>query len=255
MYAGHPHDMRKLKKLSKKYKFIIIEDASHALGAKYFNHPVGNCKYSDITVFSMHPVKTITSGEGGVVTTNNKKYFQKMKVLTVHGITKDKKDFKFKRYNATHYEQHFLGYNYKLSDIQSALGNSQLQKINFFIKQRRRIKSFYNKNLIKLPLILPTEKKNISSSWHLYPVLLDKKKTKKNRDELLKHLRRHNILANVHYIPIHYHPYYKNMGFKKNQFQNSVYFYNNEISLPIYVSLKNSELNYIVKIIKIFFKK
>lgn len=255
LYAGHPHEMYKLKKLSNLYKFKIIEDASHALGAKYKGEYVGNCKYSDISIFSTHPVKMITTGEGGIATTNNKNYLIKMDMLRSHGITRNKNFFKIKKRSITHYEQQLLGYNYRLNDLQSALGISQLKKLNFFIKERVKIKNFYEKNLKKFPLILPKEKKNYNSSWHLYPVLLDKKKTKKKKNEFLKYLRDNNILVNSHYIPIHTHPYYKNMGFKYNDFKNSLFFYNYEISLPIYVGLSKLELNYIIKKIGDFINK
>lgn len=254
LFAGHPHDMLKLKKLSKKYNFKILEDASHAIGAKYFGNKVGNCKYSDITVFSMHPVKMITTGEGGLATTNNQKYYNSMKMLRSHGITREKKNFINNKYNNTHYEQHILGFNYRLSDIQSSLGITQLKKINFFLNQRRIIKNYYNLKLKNFPLILPLEKKNIRSSWHLYPVLIDKKYTKKTKDNFIEYLRKNNIFVNTHYIPIPSHPYYKKLGFKEKNFENSVFFYNHEVSLPIYVGLSKTDLKYIISKIAIFFQ-
>ena len=254
LFSGHPHDMSKLKKLSKEYNFRILEDASHALGAKYFGNKVGSCKYSDITVFSTHPVKMITTGEGGVATTNNQKYYKIMKMLRSHGITREKKDFVNKKYSSTHYEQHMLGFNYRLSDIQAALGVTQLKKINYFLKQRRIIKDFYDEKLKKFPFILPSEKKYITSSWHLYPVLLDTKYTTKTNDDLIKYLRKNNIFVNTHYIPIPCHPYYKKLGFREKNFQNSVFFYKHEISLPIYVGLSKTDLKYIISKLANFFK-
>ena len=254
LFSGHPYDMFRLKSLSKKYKFKILEDASHAIGAKYFNNKVGNCKYSDITVFSMHPVKIITTGEGGIATTNNKKYSDKMKLLRSHGITRDIKNFKKNKFNVTHYEQHILGYNYRLSDIQASLGISQLKKINFFLKERRKIKNFYDRKLKQFPFILPKENKNMKSSWHIYPVLIDKNKTKKKKDDLLKYLRKKKVYVNTHYIPIPSQPFYKNLGFKEKNFKNSLDFYNREISLPIYVGLSINELKSILLNLKNFFK-
>ncbi len=254
LYAGNPHDMYKLKKLSKKFNFKIVEDASHALGAKYFGNKVGSCKYSDITVFSMHPVKMITTAEGGIATTNNKEYFKKMNLFRSHGITRNKKEFYKKKFNETHYEQHFLGFNYRLNDIQSSLGISQLKKIKFFLKERRSIKNFYDKELINCPLILPKEKKNIQSSWHIYPVLIDKEKTNKKKDDLLKYLRKNNILVNTHYIPIPSQPFYKKLGFKDRNYKKSIYFYEQEISLPIYVGLSKKNLTNIISKIYSFFK-
>ena len=254
-YSGHSIEMKKLKTLSNIYKFKIIEDASHSLGATYLGKKVGGCQYSDITVFSFHPVKMITTGEGGIATTNNKSLSEKMKVFRSHGIIREKKFFKNKNNNITHYEQHELGFNYRLNDIQASLGISQLKKINLFLRERRKIKKYYDKYLKLHPLILPCEKKYAKSSWHLYPVLIDNKKSNKNKNEFLEYLRKHNIFLNTHYIPIHTHPYYEKIGFKKTDFKNSVFFYNNAISLPIYVGLNIKDLKYIISIIFKFFKK
>ena len=254
-YSGHSIDMKKLKSLSNIYKFKILEDASHSLGGAYLGKRIGGCKYSDITVFSFHPVKMITTGEGGIATSNNKSLSDKMKIFRSHGIIRDKKFFKSKNNNPTHYEQHELGFNYRLTDIQASLGISQLKRINLFLRERRKIKKYYDKNLKSYPLILPCENKYAKSSWHLYTVLIDNKKTIKNKNQFLEYLRKHNIFLNTHYIPIHTHPYYANMGFKKTDFKNSVFFYNNAISLPIYVGLSIKDLKYIISIIFEFFKK
>tara|TARA_Y100001970_G_scaffold147495_1_gene181098 strand:+ start:338 stop:1519 length:1182 start_codon:yes stop_codon:yes gene_type:complete len=254
IFGGHPHDLKKLYELSRKYKFKIVEDASHALGAEYFGKKIGNCKYSHITVFSLHPVKMITTGEGGIATTNNRNYYDRMNLFKSHGITRDKKNFSFYNKESTYYEQHELGFNYRLTDIQCALGISQLKKISKFINSRIKIKNFYDKKLKKFPLILPKQKKNIKSSWHLYPVLINNNYTKKKKFQLLNYMRKNKIFVNTHYIPIHTQPYYKNLGFKKKDFKNSVYFYENELSLPIYPGLKKSDLKYIVKVIDNFFK-
>ena len=254
LFGGHPHDMKKLNELSKKYKFKIIEDASHALGAEYSGNKIGNCKYSHITIFSLHPVKMITTGEGGIATTNNKNYYDRMNLFKSHGITKNKKNFKFSNKESTYYEQHELGFNYRLTDFQCALGISQLKKINKFISSRVKIKKFYDKELKKFPLILPKQKKNVKSSWHLYPILINNNKTSKKKFQLLNYMRKNNIYVNTHYIPIHTQPYYRSLGFKKKDFKNSVYFYESELSLPIYPSLKRSDLRYIIKVIDKFFK-
>ena len=254
-YSGHSVEMKKLKALSNIYKFKIIEDASHSLGATYLGKKVGGCQYSDITVFSFHPVKMITTGEGGVATTNNQTLSKKMKLFRSHGIIREKRLFKNKNKNITHYEQHELGFNYRLNDIQASLGISQLKKINFFLTERKKIKKYYEKNLKNNPLILPCEAKYAKSSWHLYPVLIDKKKTNKTKVQFLNFLRKNNIFVNTHYIPIHCHPYYAKMGFKKNNFENSVFFYENAISLPIYVGLNSKNLTYIISKIYEFFKK
>ena len=255
MYAGHPHNLKELYKLSKKFNFKIIEDASHALGAEYFGKPIGNCMYSDICVFRFHPVKIITTGEGGIATTNNKNYCDKMNLFKSHGITRDKKNFIFLNREITYYEQHELGFNYRLTDIQSALGISQLKKIKKFLTARLKIKNFYDKELKKFPFILPKQNKNVKSTWHLYPVLINTDLTNKKKYQLLNFMRKNKIYVNSHYIPIHLQPYYKNLGFKKKDFINSVNFYENEISLPIFPGLKKSELKYIIQIIDKFFKK
>ena len=247
--------MKQLKTLSNIYKFKILEDASHSLGGTYLGKRIGGCQYSDITVFSFHPVKMITTGEGGIATSNNKSLSDKMKIFRSHGIIRDKKLFKSKNNNPTHYEQHELGFNYRLTDIQASLGISQLKRINLFLRERRKIKKYYDKYLKSYPLILPCENNYAKSSWHLYPVLIDNKKTIKNKNEFLEYLRKHNIILNTHYIPIHTHPYYAKMGFKKTDFKNSVFFYDNAISLPIYVGLNIKDLKYIISIIFEFFKK
>tara|TARA_B100000965_G_scaffold280439_1_gene238296 strand:- start:13895 stop:15076 length:1182 start_codon:yes stop_codon:yes gene_type:complete len=254
LFGGHPHDMKRLKELSNKFKFKIIEDASHAFGAEYFGNKIGNCKYSDITIFSLHPVKIFTTGEGGIATTNNKNYYERMNLFKSHGITRDKNKFKFNNKESTYYEQHELGFNYRLTDIQCALGISQLKKIKKFINSRIKIKKFYDKELKKFPFILPNQKKGIKSSWHLYPVMINKNKTNKKKFQLLNYMRKKNIYVNTHYIPIHIQPYYRKLGFKKNDFKNSIYFYEKELSLPIYPSLKKTDLRYIIKVIDKFFK-
>ena len=163
--------------------------------------------------------------------------------------------FKNKNNNITHYEQHELGFNYRLNDIQAALGISQLKKINIFLKERRKIQKYYNNQLKLDSLILPTEEKYAKSSWHLYPVLIDKTKTDKSKDQLIKFLRKNNIFINTHYIPIHTQPYYKKMGFKKLDFNNSVFFYKYAVSLPIYVGLNYKDLTFIKSKIFEFFGK
>jgi len=253
-FAGEPCELKKIKILGNKYKFKIIEDSSHALGAKYINNKIGNCKFSDISVFSFHPVKTITTLEGGMAVTNNKSLFKKMEMLRTHGITREKKFLKFKSKNKWFYEQQYLGFNYRMNEIEAGLGINQLKRINKFYKQRLFIKNYYDENLKNLPLSLPKLDNKNTSSLHLYVVLIDKKFSSKVRNKFIIYLRNKNIIANVHYIPIHLQPYFRNLGFKKGMFPSTENYYDRAVSLPIYPLLKKKETKHIVESIKFFFK-
>ena len=252
-FAGQPCQLDKIKSLSKKYKFKILEDSSHALGAYYKKQILGNCYYSDISVFSFHPVKIITTLEGGMVVTNNTKIAKKLIMLRNHGIVRDKNSLIKKKITNWYYEQHMLGYNYRMNDVQAALGISQLKKIDFFYKKRLFVKNFYDKNLKNLPLEIPQINKLAKSSLHLYVVLLNRELAKKTRDKLINFLRRKKIETNVHYIPIYSQPYYKKLGFKKKNFPNAEDYFQRAISLPIHPMLNQKNLEYIVKQIKNFF--
>ncbi len=248
-FAGLPCEMKKIFELSKKYKFKIIEDASHALGAKYNSEDIGNCKYSDIAVFSFHPIKMITTIEGGVATTNNQKYADQMSKLRTHGIVKEKFKMKRKKEGNWYYEQNDLGLNYRMNDVQAALGLSQLKKLNMFLKKRREIAKLYIKKFKKLPVNFQLENLKLKSSYHLF--VIEIQKGKKLKKKIFDILRRNNILVNVHYIPIHLQPYYmKNFGFKKGQFKLAENYYDRAISLPIYYSLSNSRVQRIINLIK-----
>jgi len=247
-YAGQSCDMKEIKKLSKKYKFKIIEDASHAFGGKYLNNPVGNCKYSDITVFSFHPVKIITTFEGGVATTNDKEIYKKLLMLRSHGINREFKKNKLEKLRSF-YKQELLGFNYRMNDVQASIGISQLKKINFFLKKREEIKKIYENQFKNTNLGLQIINKDCRSTNHLYVIAVPKIENL-NRDKLLEALKKKNIGAVIHYIPIHYHPYYKKLGFKKGKFPNSEKHYSEAISLPIHPSLRISQVQFIAKFIK-----
>ena len=252
--GGLPADPIKLKKLSKKYKFKIIEDASHSFGAKYYLNRVGCSKWSDITVFSFHPVKIITTGEGGCCTTNQKKYYDKIKILRNNGIVKEKNDFKFKNLGPWYYEQHSIGYNFRMSDIQSALGLSQINNIKNFLKRRNKIAKFYYSNLKNLPINFQEIKKNFYSSYHLFIIKLHI--THKNTHKFFfNYLRSKKLDVNLHYLPIHLHPFYRKLGFKKKQFPVSEGYSESAISIPIYPNLKKKDQIKVINIIKSFFKK
>lgn len=245
-YSGHPVDLKSLYEIAKKYDLMIIEDACHALGAKYRGTTIGDCTYSDMTVFSFHPVKSITTGEGGAVTTNNKELFNRLVLFRQHGITKKENSFINPADGPWYHEMQLLGYNYRLTDIQSALGISQLKKLDRFIKRRREIVALYRELLDKKPYFkIPIEKDYAYSSWHLYPVKLDDDLVPYKK-EIFEKLREANIFLQVHYIPVYMHPYYISIGYKRGIAPLSEEFYKKEVSFPIYYSLSNDEIRYFV---------
>tara|TARA_B100000780_G_C21093995_1_gene441070 strand:+ start:520 stop:1695 length:1176 start_codon:yes stop_codon:yes gene_type:complete len=253
-FAGFPCELKEIFKLSKIYDFKIIEDASHAIGSKYLGSCIGNCQYSDVTVFSFHPVKIITSGEGGMCLTNNKKLKDRMLLLRSHGITKENNRFKKKFLNQPwYYEQQTLGYNYRMSDIHAALGISQLKKLDFFIKQRNIIADNYYKILNDLPIVLPQKINRCLSSFHLFVIRINFLKTKKTYKDLFNYLRKSNLWVNLHYLPIYSHPYYKNK-FKKIKYKNMENYYKSAISIPIYPGLTFKNQMYIKRKLEFFFK-
>jgi UDP-4-amino-4,6-dideoxy-N-acetyl-beta-L-altrosamine transaminase len=245
-FAGLPCDMKKIYNLKKKYKFKIIEDASHALGAKYYNSKIGNCNYSDLCVFSFHPVKPITTIEGGIITTNSKKISNDLKIFREHGITRLFK----KTLRPKYYEQVKLGYNYRMNDVQAALGIEQLKKLDKYNTIRRKLFKRYEKFLTN-KIIKPKFFNNYLSSHHLYVILLKFNKIKL-RDKLIEHLIKNKIGCNIHYMPIYKHPFYKKKSYKT--LINSEIYYKNCISIPLHQSLKIKEQDYIINIINNYFK-
>ena len=252
-YAGQSCEMKKIYELSKEYGFKIIEDASHAIGGNYMGHPVGSCKYSDVTVFSFHPVKIITTGEGGACMTNNSFVAEKIRRFASHGITKNQKFFTEHNEGDWYYEQQSIGLNYRMTDIAASLGITQLEKISEFINKRHAISQKYNATLKNLPITLPFQSDNCFSSLHLYPIQINSNKTDKSREYVFKELRKAKIGVNVHYIPVHLHPFYKKKGFKYGDYQNAESFYEKEISLPIFSKLTDENQEYVIeKLIEIF---
>lgn len=250
--AGYPADMSKIFSLSKKYKFKIIEDASHALGAEFKGSKVGSCKYSDISVFSFHPVKMITTGEGGALTFNKKMYCNFIELGRSHGITRNKKLFhnqllkKFSYY----YEQLDIGYNFRLTDIQAALGVSQLKKLDKFVKKRNSLAKKYIKSFKNLPIdFQKIDNKNISS-YHLFLIFL---KDRSTRDRLFCFLKSKNINVNVHYLPIHEQPFYKKLK-KFNNLDRACDLSSRVISLPLYPKLLLKDQLLVINLIKGFFQ-
>lgn len=251
-FAGQSCEMQEIKKLSNIYKFKILEDASHALGAKYKNSYVGNCKFSDATVFSFHAVKIVTTGEGGMIMTNNKKLSEEIKMLRTHGITRNKKYMKKKNNMLWYYEQKFLGFNYRMTEIQAALGISQLKRLKKFINKRNLIAKLYISKLSHLPIILPKKKSNSISSYHLFVIKLKSKLIKVSRDQLYKKLKNVGINTNLHYIPVYLHPYYKKFNFKNKNFPNMEDYYKNAISIPMYYSLSKKNQLFVINHLKYF---
>ncbi len=247
-FAGQPTYQEAIWKLSKKYGFKIIEDASHSLGAERNKIKVGSCKWSHITVFSFHPVKIITSGEGGIATTNDKKLFSKLMLFRNHGIERSSRNMlsKNKFEGDWYFEQQFLGYNYRMTDILAALGNNQLKSVDKFVKKRNLIANLYRKKLSGLPLKIQKINNNNLSSYHLFPIVIDLKEREKCRKTLFEVLRKNKIIVNVHYIPIYRHPFYKkNYNFNKKDFPNTEKYYSGALSLPVYYDLNQKNINYI----------
>ena len=244
--AGSSCDMKKIYELSLEYEFKIIEDASHAIGGRYQDCRVGSCKYSDITIFSFHPVKIITTGEGGAATTNNKKIADKMIQLRSHGITKDKSQFISKSSPPWHYEQHCLGFNYRMNDIQAALGITQLSKVDKFIRKRHKLKEEYLKNISNEEIKFLEIPKDVYSSLHLLIIRI-KNISENKHVEFFQNLRKCGIGVQLHYRPVHLHPYYRNLGFKKNDFPAAEEYANTAFSIPLFPNLKQEELIYVVK--------
>ena len=249
--GGNPCKMKEIYHLSRKYKFKVVEDASHALGSFYNNYPIGNCKYSEATIFSFHPVKTITSAEGGAVLTNNNRLREKISILREHGITKDPKKFKTKKPGNWFYEQQYLGFNYRLSDVHAALGLSQINNINKFIKKRNKIAEKYEKELASENIGIQKIENNSYSSRHLFIIRINKKIHKK----FFNFMRNKGYYVNIHYIPIYRHPFYKKiLKIKKSNFPNSENYYSEAISIPIFYNLGKKQQLKIINNIKKFLK-
>ncbi len=253
-FAGQPTEQKKIWELSKKFKFKILEDASHSIGATHKKEKTGSCKWSDITVFSFHPVKIITTGEGGMALTNNMNIYNKMKIFRTNGISQKKFIFKKNKNKPWYYEHQNVGFNYRMNDISAALGISQLKRIKKFIKKRNLIVNKYKEYLKNYPVKFQKIEKYNYSSYHLLPIQFDLNKTKVNYISIFKKFRLKNYFVNLHYMPLHLSPYFKKKGFKKGNFKNSENYANTAISIPIYYDLKNSQIMKISNFIKTFFK-
>lgn len=246
-FAGQSCEMRDIYALSIEYGFKIIEDAAHAIGGQYLGKPIGGCQYSDITVFSFHPVKIITTAEGGVATTNSQQLADKMALLRSHGVTRD--EYLIDRCDGPwYYQQVDLGFNYRMTELQAALGLSQFERLDEFVAKRHELAKKYDKDLACLSIIQPYQSKNTYSSYHLYPVCLNV--ADKDRKAVFEALRQAKIGVNVHYIPIHTQPYYQNLGFRVGDFPVSESYYECVISIPLHHSMTDDEQDKVVEALR-----
>lgn len=252
-FAGYPIDMERLRDIADKYNLWIIEDSSHAPGGFFKNtfsdkQYCGNGNYSDLHTFSFHPVKHIATGEGGMITTNNEKLYKKLLLNRTHGITKSENILE-EYQGGWYYEMHELGYNYRLSDIQAALGISQLDRAKDGVRKRNKIAKKYNKAFKDFDIITPFVDARFYHAYHLYVIQI------KNRRGLFDYLREHNIFTQIHYIPVHLQPYYRNLGWEKGDFPVAEKYYEQCLSLPIFPTLKDEEQNFVIDTILNFYNK
>lgn len=248
--AGQSCDMEAIKELADEYGFKIIEDASHATGADYKNTKVGSCRYSDMTVFSFHPVKIVTTGEGGIVLTNNKELYEKLKLYRSHGITRDSDLMTQEADGPWYYQQIELGFNYRMTDMQASLGCSQMDSLDEFVARRRYLVKRYNEKLKNLPLRTPYQDEATNPSWHIYIIRVDFTKVKLSKKEIFARMRDRGIVLNLHYIPVHTQPYYQKLGFQKGDFPVSEKYYEEAITLPLYYDLTDEQQDEVIEALK-----
>lgn len=249
-FSGQSCDMKAIYELSQIYGFSIIEDASHAIGGMYKGDPIGSCKFSDITVFSFHPVKIITTGEGGMALTNSEKIAERLSLFRSHGITRDTNLMTKESDGPWYYQQITLGYNYRMTDIQAALGLSQITRLTKYVKRRQELAERYNELLKDLPLKCPLQRNDCYSSFHLYVVRLDLERIGVTHRKVFESLRDNNIMVNLHYIPIHLQPFYQNMGFSEGDYPEAEKYYSEAISIPLHPSLSFEDQDFVVDCLK-----
>ena len=248
-FAGHPVDIEKISRIAKDNGLLLIEDACHALGAQYLGSNVGDCKYSDVAVFSFHPVKSITTAEGGAVLTNDADFYDRLVMFRQHGVTKEPGMLQNRsdEVGGWYYEMQYLGYNYRLTDIQCALGISQLKKLDSFVQKRSGIFERYGKAFGGNEFFdIPVEKKYARSAWHLYPIRL-KDGYKGQKVEIFGKLWERGLWVQVHYIPVHLQPYYRGLGYEEGLCPAAEDFYQREISIPIYPGMSDEDVDYVIE--------
>jgi len=239
--CGQSCDMKAIHALSKQYGFRVIEDASHAIGGRYLDNPIGGCEYSDITVFSFHPVKIVTTAEGGAALTNDASLAKKMALYRSHGVTRDPEQMDGESHGSWYYQQVELGFNYRMTELQAALGISQMQRLDKFVSRRHYLAQRYNESLSGLPLVTPVQLKNTYSGLHLYVIRLRLDEISKTHQQVFDELRANGVGVNLHYIPVHTQPYYQKMGFSLGDFPLAEAYYKDAISLPMFPLLSDKE--------------
>nr|WP_243646739.1 UDP-4-amino-4,6-dideoxy-N-acetyl-beta-L-altrosamine transaminase [Melghiribacillus thermohalophilus] len=249
-FTGQPVDLDEILEIARRHNLVVIEDAAHALGATYKERKIGSI--SDMTMFSFHPVKHITSGEGGIITTNHRDYYETLVQFRQHGITRDPDRLQNPDEGPWFYEMHFLGYNYRMTDIQAALGTSQMKKLDPFVERRREIVKRYNEAFSDVPgITIPFEKDDRRSSWHLYVIRLNPEHLKNaDRKRIFEALRTQQIGVNVHYIPVHYHPYYRERGYEKGSYPIAEKLYEEMMTLPLFPAMEDDDVQHVIDTVK-----
>jgi UDP-4-amino-4,6-dideoxy-N-acetyl-beta-L-altrosamine transaminase len=248
--SGQPCDLQSVHELAKRYGIRVVEDASHAIGGRYCGEPIGNCRFSDITVFSFHPVKIVTTAEGGAACTNDPTLAERLALFRSHGITRDPKLLTRDPDGPWYYEQLVLGYNYRMTDMQAALGLSQFDRLDEYVKRRHEIAADYDRMLADLPVVCPWQDPDGYSAFHLYVVRLKTAEIKRTHGQVFAALREAGIGVNLHYIPVHTQPYYQAMGFRKGQFPEAERYYDEAISLPMFPTLTAGDQKAVVDALK-----
>jgi UDP-4-amino-4,6-dideoxy-N-acetyl-beta-L-altrosamine transaminase len=248
-YTGQPCEMDKIKKIANENDLIIIEDGAHAVGAIYKDQKIGSI--GDMTTFSFHPVKNMTTGEGGMITTDSKELYDKLMKFRTHGITKDEPEYINKSHGPWYHEQQELGYNYRITDIQAALGITQLEKLDKFLARRREMVNKYNNEFKEIDgLIIPEQLEKTNSAWHIYVLQLELEKLTADRKEIFNALREKKLGVNVHYIPVYFHPYYQSLGYQKGICPKAEWLYERIITIPLYPKMTDQQVDEVIKRIK-----
>ena len=245
--AGQSCDMRRIRALADEYGFAVTEDASHAVGAEYLDTKVGSCAFSDMTVFSFHPVKIVTTGEGGMVLTNDAALYEKLRLYRSHGITRDPRYMTHESDGPWYYQQIALGFNYRMTDMQAALGCSQMDRLDEFVARRRALAARYDTLLQGLPVVTPYVMTEAHPSWHIYIIRINHEQIGKTKQQVFEEMKKRGIALNLHYIPVHCQPYYEKLGFHRGDFIQSEKYYEEAFTLPLFYELTDEQQNYIVE--------